>query len=94
VWKSGFKLYHVVNSEIWHKVGASSGEEEVSEFSAYWMMRNKIKFIISKIPNLQKIISIFFLLISRPIRFVSFYLNGKKYTIKSQIKGFLDGIKK
>ncbi|EEP61189.1 glycosyltransferase family 2 protein, partial [Sulfurihydrogenibium yellowstonense] len=33
VWKYGYKLYHVVNSEIWHKVGASSGEEEVSEFS-------------------------------------------------------------
>jgi len=28
------------------------------------------------------------------VPYFTFYLNGKKYTIKSQIKGFLDGIKK
>lgn len=44
VMKSGYKLYHICNSEIYHKVGASSGEE-VSPFSAYWIMRNRVIFI-------------------------------------------------
>jgi len=25
VWKSEYNLYYIKNSEIWHKVGASSG---------------------------------------------------------------------
>ncbi|AEH22453.1 glycosyl transferase family 2 [Thermodesulfobacterium geofontis OPF15] len=94
VWKSGYKLYHVVNSEIWHKVGASSGEEEISEFSAYRMMRSRVRFIISRLPYAQKIASIYFLIITRPIRFLFFYIRRAKYIINAQIKGLMDGFKK
>jgi GT2 family glycosyltransferase len=94
VWKSGYKLYHVVNSEIWHKVGASSGEEEISEFSAYWMMRSRVRFIISRLPYAQKIASIYFLIITRPIRFLFFYIRRAKYIINAQIKGLMDGFRK
>lgn len=94
VWKAKYKLYNVSNSEVWHKVGASSGEDEVSAFSAYWMMRNRVKLIKSKLFFLKKITSIVFLAATRPMRFLFFYLNGKKYIIDNQIKGFLDGITK
>jgi len=94
VWKAKYKLYNVSNSEVWHKVGASSGENEVSAFSAYWMMRSRVKFIKSKLLFLKKITSIAFLAATRPMRFLFFYLNGKEYIIDNQIKGFLDGITK
>jgi len=93
VWKAGYKLYNISNAEVWHKAGASSGKEEVSEFSAYWMMRSRVKFIRSKLPFLKKITSIVFLIASRPLRFPFFYSNGKGFIVKNQIKGFLDGIK-
>lgn len=94
VWKSGYKLYHVKSSEIWHKVGASSGEEEISEFSAYWMMRNRVKFIISKLALSKKLISLLLLTASRPIKFVQYYIRGNKFIISAQIKGFIDGFSK
>jgi len=94
VWKSGYKLYHVVNSEIWHKVGASSGEDEISEFSAYWMMRSRVRFIISRLTYAKKIASIYFLIITRPIRFLFFYIKRAKYVINAQIRGFIDGFRK
>jgi len=94
VWKSGYKLYHVIKSEIWHKVSASSGEDEVNEFSAYWMMRNRVRFIISKLPYVKKITSISFLITTRPVRFLFFYIKRTKYVINAQIKGFIDGFRK
>jgi GT2 family glycosyltransferase len=94
VWKSGYKLHHVIDSEVWHKVGASSGEKEISEFSAYWLMRSRIRFIILRPPYIKKITSIAFLIITRPIRFLFFYINRAKYVINAQIRGIIDGIRK
>jgi len=94
VWKSGYKLYHVVNSEVWHKVSASSGKGEVNEFSAYWAMRNRVRFIISRLPYVRRIVSICFLIITRPIRFLLFYKKGAKHIINAQIKGIIDGVRK
>ncbi|MBX0310560.1 MAG: glycosyltransferase family 2 protein [Sulfurihydrogenibium sp.] len=93
-WKSGYKLYHVIKSEIWHKVSASSGEDEVNEFSAYWMMRSRVRFIISRLSYMKKITSISFLIITRPIRFLFFYIKRAKYAINAQIKGLVDGFRK
>ncbi len=93
-WKSGYKLYHVVNSEVWHKVSASSGEKEISEFSAYWIMRNRVRIIISRLPYVRKIVSICFLIITRPIRFLLFYKKRAKHIINAQIKGIIDGVRK
>ncbi len=94
VWKSEYKLYHVIKSEIWHKVSASSGEDEVNEFSAYWIMRNRVRFIISKLPYVKKITSISFLIITRPVRFLFYYIKRTKYVINAQIKGLVDGFRK
>jgi GT2 family glycosyltransferase len=94
VWKYGYKLYHVVNSEVWHKVSASSGKEEVSEFSAYWIMRNRVRFIISRLPYVKKASAIFFLIMTRPVRFLVFYMSEAKYIINAQIRGLIDGFRK
>jgi len=51
-------------SKVWHKVGASSGGDEVSEFLAYWIMRNRVKFI-KRIFILKKITSFIILIFSR-----------------------------
>ncbi len=92
VWKSGYKLYHIPTSKVWHKVGASSGEDEVSEFSAYWMMRNRVKFI-KKLSILKKVTSFMFLILSRMIRY-PLWLPRKKQIILAQVKGIYRGLMK
>ena len=79
-------------SKVWHKVGASSGEDEVSEFSAYWMMQNRVRFI-KKLPTLKKITSFIILIFSRIIRYPSWFLK-KKHIILAQIKGIYNGLMK
>ena len=90
VWKSGYKLYHVSSSQIYHKVGASSGEE-VSEFSAYWMIKNRVKFIFRNLELTKKITSIIFLIFSRIFRYPFWF--KKRKIILSQIKGIINGFK-
>lgn len=91
VWKNGYRLYHVSSSKIWHKVGASS-ENEISAFSAYWMMKNRVKFIKNHLPPFQKIISHAFIIISRAVKFPLFYLRGHNSIIRAQIKGYKDAL--
>ncbi len=91
VWKSGYKLYHVSSSKIYHKVGASSGEE-VSEFSAYWMMRNRVRFIKEKFLFPYNLSSFTFLFLTRVIRYFA-WINKIKI-IKAQLNGIIDGFKK
>ncbi|HHG74668.1 MAG TPA: glycosyltransferase family 2 protein [Persephonella sp.] len=90
--KRGYKLYHVSSAHIWHKVGASNNGE-ISPFSAYWMMRNRIFFILSRLKLHKKITSIIFILLSRCYKFIFFCIKGKKNIVKSQIKGFCHGFK-
>ncbi|GIU70240.1 MAG: hypothetical protein KatS3mg002_1476 [Candidatus Woesearchaeota archaeon] len=77
-------------SKVWHKVGASSGEGEVSEFSAYWMMQNRVRFI-KKLPTLKKTTSFIILIFSRIIRYPSWFLK-KKHIVLAQIKGIYNGL--
>jgi GT2 family glycosyltransferase len=92
LWKSGYKIFYLPNSELWHKVSATTGSGLFNDFSAYWMMRSKIKFITSNLSFFKKVISIVFLLIFNMIRSISFYFKGGNCLIKSQLKGFIDGI--
>jgi len=94
VWKAGYKLYYVTNSEIWHKAGASSGKGELSEFSVYWTIRNRIKFILKNLSFPKKMTSLLYLIISRFIRIFLLYLNKGKHLTKAQILGIIDGIRK
>jgi len=64
VWKSEFKLYHIVNSEIWHKVGASS-EEEINKFWAYWYYRNSLRFRLYKQRGYKKFIVLLLIIPAR-----------------------------
>jgi len=89
VWKSGCKLYHVSSSQIYHKVGGSLGEG-VSEFSAYWMMRNRVKFIRSL--GIYGFIPLVGVFLTRPITFMKFIAKGNIYLMKEQIKGLLHGL--
>jgi hypothetical protein len=89
IWKRGFKLYHIPSSKIWHKVGASVGEE-ASSFSAYWIMRNRIRFIKNKLPFLKRLTALLFIALTRIYRFPTFLIRNKGNLIKSQIRGIVD----
>ncbi|WP_297890104.1 glycosyltransferase family 2 protein [Sulfurihydrogenibium sp.] len=88
VWKSGYKLYHIPTSKVWHKVGASSGEDEVSEFSAYWYHRNILLFRIKKLKSVKKIIALILSFILRVG--LIFIISLKSFTLSKVIlKGTL-----
>ncbi len=89
VWKSGYKLYHIPTSKVWHKVGASSGEDELSEFSAYWYHRNILKFKFRMKSGFKKIVALLIHYLSRPVIYLKWlFKNPKiaKYVIKNEKK--------
>jgi len=90
--KKGYKLYHVCNSEIYHKVGASSELEENSSFSAYWVMRNRVRFIKVYLNIITAIIAIAFIILLRLLRFIPYIWTGKWEIFKAQIKGIICSI--
>lgn len=93
VWKRGYKLYHILSSRVYHKVGVSSGEDGISEFSAYWVMKNRIKFVLSYGSFFKILTALGFILLTRPIKFLQFWIRGNKHIIVAQVKGIKDGIK-
>ncbi|MGC8769597.1 glycosyltransferase family 2 protein, partial [Calditerrivibrio sp.] len=76
VWKAGYKLYHVCNTVLYHKVGASNNGE-VSEFSAYWGMKNRLKFIFHNLTFTKKVFSVLFIISSRIIKLPIFFFKNK-----------------
>ena len=88
VWKSGYNLYHIKNSEIWHKVGTSS-EEEINKFWAYWYYRNSLRFRLYKQRGYKKFIA---LLLIIPARLRIIFRTPKLF--KVIFMSFLDAIKK
>ena len=93
VWKSGYKLYHVSSSQIYHKVGASSGENEVSEFSAYWYYRNSLNFRLNKLTGIYKIGSLLYYFLRLPYLILKWSFKEPK-VIKSLLNGIKDAIYK
>ncbi|MFN4308813.1 glycosyltransferase family 2 protein [Sulfurihydrogenibium azorense] len=87
--KSGYKLAVAHNSIIWHKVGAS-GEGEISEFSAYWIMRSRIRFVIENFHIAKKISALSFITFTRLIKFIEYLIKGRKDIIFAQLKGIKD----
>lgn len=88
VWKAKHKLYNVSNSEVWHKVGASSGEDEVSAFSAYWYYKNSLNFRYNKLIGIRKITSLLYYFLRFPLLIL-------KWSFKNPaiIKSLLNGVK-
>jgi GT2 family glycosyltransferase len=91
VQKNGYKLYHVCTSEIYHKVGASS-EGEISEFTAYWIMKNRVNFFKSNLIFPFNITAFACLFFTRLLRYPYWLLSGKSNIIIAQLKALLDGI--
>lgn len=91
VHKRGYKLDIECKSQIYHKVGASSGNE-ISAFSSYWMMRNRILFIRKNLTPLYQMTSIFFILFTRLIRFPQWVINNRWDIIRAQISGLFRGL--
>jgi len=87
VWKSGYKLYYVSSSQIYHKVGASSGKE-VSEFSAYWYYRNSLSFRLNKLTGMYKISSLLYYFLRLP--YLTLKWSFKKPKI---VRSLLNGMK-
>jgi len=90
VWKSGYKLYYVSSSQIYHKVGVSSGEE-VSEFSAYWYYRNSLNFRLNKLTGIYKISSLLYYFLRLPYLILKWSFKKPKI-IKSLLNGIKDAI--
>jgi len=78
VWKSGYKLYHMPTSKVWHKVGASNGEDEVSEFSAYWIYRNSLKFKLKMKNGFRKIVALLIHYLSRPVIYLKWLFKNPR----------------
>lgn len=80
VWKEGLKLFYVKHSKIYHKVGASSGEE-VSEFSAYWYYKNSLVFRFEQLRGLYKISSISYYFLRMSILILKWWIKNHKIII-------------
>ena len=88
--KSNMKIVIRRDSLIYHKVGASN-DKALSKFSAYWLAKNRIRYIIEN-NNLPFIlIPLFFIFISRMAIYPIRYLKGNNEIILAQVKGFKDG---
>jgi len=83
--------YHVSSSQIFCKIRVSN-EGKLLEFSAYWIMRNKVKFMLRNLGLLKKLSAFAFLIFSRIIRY-ALWINNKRKLIVAQIMGIIDGIK-
>lgn len=87
VLKFGYKLAIAKKSHILHKVGSSSGGGDFTDFSAYFLAKNKLKFIFSNLNLINKIsaISVVFF---EPIRLMK---NRQKFSIiLAYIRGIID----
>ena len=90
--KKGYILKINHEAIIYHKIGASSGNE-ISEFSAYWGYRNAIKLRLKNLKGIKKITSLIFYFSTRFIVLIKLAIFNKKL-IRPLIKGIKDGITK
>lgn len=88
--KARKKLLVAFDSKIYQKIDKSNGDK-VSYFSAYYIMRNRVKFIKNNLSLLRKITSLGFILLTRPLAFYKFIKWDKVDIINAQIKGIRDG---
>jgi GT2 family glycosyltransferase len=89
VWKSGYKLYHVIDSEVWHKVGTIHRGDEFKESRAYWYYRNSLRFKLYKQRGYKRFVALLLIIPAR-LRII---LRAPKL-FKVICRSFLDAIKK
>lgn len=81
--EEGVKVYYVPSAKLWHKVGASAGNESVN--SVYY--RNRNRFYLIKKHNLG-VVPFLYTFFSRALKYYSsFLLHNNNYVIK---QAFLD----
>ena len=66
VFKRGYNLYHVYNSLVWHKVGASYGGG-TSPFSSYLYYRNSLNFRLKKLSGYKRYSAILYYFMRLPV---------------------------
>lgn len=82
---NGFKMYYFPESIIYHKVGASSGREEISMNTQYYMVRNIYKAFFKYQTGIQKIKSFIYNFL-RHIK----YILTRKYKFKIVLEAYKD----
>jgi Predicted glycosyltransferases len=87
--EKGYLIRYVPTSVIYHKVSASTGEEE-SAFAVEWNTRNRLKFIRKykkKIGSLSYIKLMLFFYTTRVITIVKYLLKAREDKVKALMKG-------
>ena len=87
--EKGYELAVESNSKIYHKVGSSAGGE-ISEFAAYWLMRNRLYFLKNNSLFFYRMTSYIFILFSRIIQFPKWFYHNKTNIIKAQLRAMLE----
>lgn len=85
VLENGYALKVSENTRIWHKVGSSSGAE-LTEFSVYWMTKNKLKYMVEN-TQFHCWVGFFY---TGFFKFFVYWLMIRRYDlIKAQFKGLI-----
>ena len=82
---NGFKMYYFPEAVIYHKVGASSGREEISMNTQYYMVRNIYKAFFKYQTCTQRVKSVAY----NFLRHIKYILNGK-YKFKIVLEAYRD----
>lgn len=83
--KYGYKMYYIPNSIIYHKVGASSGRENISLNTQYYMVRNTLQSFFMYQNILQRGMSFVY----QTLRYIKYVLEGR-YSKKAVTKAYCD----
>lgn len=86
--KNGYQMYYIPESVIYHKVGASSGRETVSDNTQYYMVRNQL-YCMRMYQNFFEKMTGF---IYNTLRYIKFILK-RKYSMKIVMEAYLDYFK-
>lgn len=84
----GYTLKVCEKSRILHKVGASTGGN-FSEFSVFWMARNKVMFSTKFVPKIYWPITFFYLFFLNSMRWIK---QKNIVLLKAHFKGLLEGL--
>jgi len=88
IMKSGYQLYQVRDSVIWHKIGSSTGNS-ISEMSSYFYYRNSLIFRMRYTERIKRLFAILYYFIRLPYVILKWLLI-KPTICKSVYKGIRD----
>lgn len=86
--QNGYKMYYIPSSVIYHKVGASSGRENVSSNTQYYMVRNQLYCMRSYQKGFYGKVGLCY----NTLRYIKYILQ-KRYSLKVVIEAYLDCFK-